>query len=92
MYVSDPQMPLFLDLLQDTYYYLAAGRWFEDEGPRERPLDRGLHRSARRLRGGLDPDGPMGAVLAAVPNTQEARDAALLSTVPHRQDASPKSR
>ena len=31
----------------------------------------------------IPPDSPMGSVLAAVPNTQEARDAALLSTVPH---------
>ncbi|MGH7132376.1 MAG: hypothetical protein ACREJO_10575, partial [Phycisphaerales bacterium] len=29
MYVSNPSMPLFLDLIDSHYYYLVSGRWFK---------------------------------------------------------------
>jgi hypothetical protein len=81
LYVSNPVMPLFLDATNNTYYFLAAGRWFSApslSGPwaaasHDLPAD-----FAR-----IPSDSPAGFVLASVPNTPEAREAILLASVPH---------
>jgi hypothetical protein len=82
VYVTNPQMPLFLDLLEDTYYFLAAGRWFRTKDLLHGPWTAASTDLPSEF-AKIPPDSPMGSVLAAVPNTQEAKDAALLSTVPH---------
>jgi hypothetical protein len=82
MYVSNPAMPLFLDLLDNRYYYLASGRWFKAPrvmGPWSAASTDLPAEFAKIPRGS-----PMGFVLASVPRTQEAEDAALLAMVPHK--------
>lgn len=82
MYVSNPTMPLFWDARDRNFYYLAAGRWFrsaELTGPwaaasADLPVEFAK----------IPSDSPMGFVLASVPNTQEAQDAILLASVPHK--------
>lgn len=81
MYVSNPDMPLFLDLMDSNYYYLVAGRWFrapDVTGPWSAASANLPVEFAR-----IPPDGPMGFVLASVPRTQEAEDAILLASIPH---------
>jgi hypothetical protein len=82
MYVSNPTMPLFWDLVDEDYYYLASGRWFRADqlsGPwtaasANLPLEFAK----------IPPTSPMGYVLASIPNTQEAQDAILLASIPHK--------
>jgi len=80
MYANNTDSPLFLYNPTQTYYYLAAGRWF----------------SATNLAGpwtfatpNLPPDfakiplsSPASAVLASVPGTSEAKDAVLIAQIP----------
>jgi hypothetical protein len=79
--VQNTDSLLFWDGYAKAYYYLAAGRWFRAatlEGPwtyatGDLPADFAQ----------IPPDGPMAAVLASVPNTREAREAALQAQIPH---------
>ena len=82
MYVSNPTMPLFLDLEDNSYYFLDAGRWFKAAhltGPWTAASTSLPAEFAK-----IPPDGPMGSVLASVPGTAEAQDAVLLAQVPHK--------
>lgn len=82
MYVSNPATPLFMDLAGGDYYYLAAGRWFRASalaGPWS-AASTSLPADFARI----PSDSPMGFVLTSVPNTQEARDAVVLASVPHK--------
>lgn len=82
MYVSNPEMPLFLDLADDHYYFLASGRWFVAPGIT------GPWSAASAIlpaEFAKIPEGsPMGFVLASVPGTQEAKDAVLMASVAHK--------
>ncbi len=79
--VQNTESLVFWDGYAKAYYYLAAGRWFRAatlEGPwtyatGDLPADFAK----------IPPDGPMAAVLASVPNTSEAREAALQAQIPH---------
>jgi len=80
VYANNTDSPLFVYNKTQTYYYLAAGRWF----------------SAQNLAGpwtfaslNLPPDfsniplsSPASAILASVPGTSEARDAVLIAQIP----------
>jgi hypothetical protein len=81
-YVSNPEMPLFYDTAESTYYYLVAGRWFST-----RNLSAGDWQAASAQLpsdfGMIPPDGPMGYVLASVPGTPQAQDAVVLASIPH---------
>jgi len=80
MYANNTDSPVFLYNPTQTYYYLAAGRWF----------------SAANMAGpwtfatpNLPPDfakiplsSPASAVLASVPGTSEAKDAVLIAQIP----------
>jgi hypothetical protein len=82
MYVSNPDTPLFMDLATNTRYFCAAGRWFRSQdvtGPWTAASDDLPAEFAK-----IPADCPVGYVLASVPRTQEARDAALLAAVPHK--------
>ena len=82
LYVSNPAMPLFLDLVDGNFYYLAAGRWFSAAG-----LSGPWSAASTKLPSEfakIPSDCPMGYVLASIPNTQEARDAVVLAAVPHK--------
>jgi uncharacterized membrane protein YgcG len=80
VYANNTDSPLFVYNTTQTYYYLAAGRWF----------------SAQNLAGSwtfaslnLPPDfaniplsSPASAILASVPGTSEAKDAVLIAQIP----------
>lgn len=80
LYANNTDSPLFVYNTTQTYYYLAAGRWF----------------SAQNLAGpwifaslNLPPDfaniplsSPASAILASVPGTSEAKDAVLIAQIP----------
>ena len=81
MYVSNPDLPLFLDTADSSYYYLVAGRWF-----RAQSLDGPWSAASANLPEKftkIPADSPVGYVLASIPNTQQAKDAILLASVPH---------
>ena len=80
VYANNTDSPLFVYNPTQTYYYLAAGRWF----------------SARNLAGpwtfaslnlpadfaNIPLDSPASAILASVPGTSQAKDAVLIAQIP----------
>jgi len=80
VYANNTDSPIFVYSATQTYYYLAAGRWF----------------SAQALTGpwafaslNLPPDfakiplsSPASAILASVPGTTQAKDAVLIAQIP----------
>lgn len=82
MYVSNPQTPLFLDLKDSNYYFLVSGRWFSAPSPNGPWIAASATLPAEFAK--IPKDSPMAFVLASVPNTQEAQDAVLLASVPHK--------
>jgi hypothetical protein len=82
MYVSNCETPLFLDLIDGNNYCLLSGRWF-----RAKELDGPWSAASSNLPPEfvkIPPESAMGNVLASVPNTQEAQDAILLASIPHK--------
>jgi hypothetical protein len=80
-YANNPLTPLFFNSADNYYYYLVAGRWF-----RTRNLSGGWEAASAQLPGAfaqIPPESPMGFVLASVPGTEQAKDAVLLSQIPH---------
>ena len=87
VYANNTDSPLFVYNTTQTYYYLAAGRWF----------------SAQSLAGpwtfaslNLPPDfaniplsNPASAILASVPGTSEAKDAVLIAQIPTTMEINP---
>lgn len=79
--VTNTDSLVFWDGYAKAYYYLVAGRWFRADdlnGPwtfatSSLPADFA----------NLPPDGPLAAVLASVPGTVEAKEAALQAQIPH---------
>jgi hypothetical protein len=88
VYAKNTDADLFVYTRTNTYYFLAAGRWFRAaslDGPwqfasAELPPD-----FAR-----IPHDSPAGRVLVSVPGTEEAKDAVLLAQVPTRVTIDPK--
>ena len=79
---------VFWDGYAKAFYYLVAGRWF-----RAPALDGPWVYATRDLPADLanvPPDGPLAAILASVPNTMEAREAALQAQIPRLASASRK--
>lgn len=78
--VTNTDSLVFWDGYAKAYYYLVAGRWFRAAGlsgpwtyaTADLPADMA----------NIPPDGPLAAVLASVPNTPEAREAALQAQIP----------
>jgi hypothetical protein len=85
---TNTRSPVFRLKPAGTYYILAVGRWFSA------PSLKGPWSDATASLPGdfsnIPPDSPAGAVLAAVPGTTQAEDAALLSQVPKRPALSAK--
>ncbi|HCE43865.1 MAG TPA: hypothetical protein DET40_09985 [Lentisphaeria bacterium] len=82
MYATNPLTPLFLDMNDKNYYFLVAGRWFSAadlNGPWKAASTTLPAEFAK-----IKPDSPVGFVLASVPGTQQAKDAVLLASVPHK--------
>ncbi len=82
MYVSNPAMPLFLDLIDGYYYYLVSGRWFRAKDVSGPWTAASADLPAEFSK--IPADCPVGFVLASIPTTQEAQDAVLLAAVPHK--------
>jgi hypothetical protein len=79
---TNTMSPVFELKPAGTYYYLVVGRWFSApslKGPWSDATS-----SLPTDFSNIPPDTPAGAVLAAVPGTTQAEDAALLSQVPKR--------
>lgn len=79
--VQNTQSLLFWDGFAKAYYYLAAGRWFRApalQGPWSYATGALPADFAQ-----IPADGALAAVLASVPNTSEAREAALQAQIPH---------
>jgi hypothetical protein len=87
VYANNTDSPVFLCETTQTYYYLAAGRWF----------------SSQSLTGpwtfaslSLPPDfaniplsNPASAILASVPGTSQAKDAVLIAQIPTVMELNP---
>jgi len=79
-YVSNTDVPLFVDSSSGRYYYLIAGRWFSApslDGPwtfatSSLPADFAK----------IPPSSPRGSVLVSVPGTPQAQEAVLQSQIP----------
>ena len=83
---SDSQV--FWDGYAKAYYYLAAGRWFRAPALKG-PWTYATHDLPADF-AAIPPDGEMAAVLASVPNTTEAQEAALQAQIPHLATVSRK--
>lgn len=82
MYVSNPEMPVFMDRSNSNYYYLVAGRWFSAPALTGPWAAASTNLPAEFAR--IPEDSPMSFVLTSVPGTLEAKDAVLLASVPHK--------
>ena len=79
--VTNTDSLVFWDGYAKAYYYLVAGRWFRADG-----LDGPWTYATGNLpadMANIPPDGPLAAVLASVPGTAEAKQAALQAQIPH---------
>ena len=77
---TNTKSPVFRLNPGQTYYYLAAGRWFSAPSLKGPWTDATAALPADFSN--IPPDSPASAVLAAVPGTTQAEDAALLGQVP----------
>lgn len=82
MYVSNPVLPLFLDISNLQHYYLVAGRWFSAPSVKGPWAAASANLPAEFAK--IPHDSPMSYVLASVPGTQQAKDAVLLASIPHK--------
>jgi hypothetical protein len=88
VYASNTDADLLVDQRTNTYYFLAAGRWF-----RAASLDGPWRFASADLPPGfarIPLDSPASRVLVSVPGTESARDAVLLAQVPTRVTLDPK--
>lgn len=79
--VTNTSSIVFWDGYARAYYYLISGRWFraDDLGGPWTYATGSLPADVAKI----PPDGPLAAVLASVPGTPEAREAALQAQIPH---------
>ena len=82
MYVSNPMMPVFMDLTDSDYYYLVAGRWFRASAVTGPWSAASADLPAEFAK--IPEDSPVSFVLPSIPGTIEAKDAILLAQVPHK--------
>ena len=88
MNVSNPVMPLFLNLTDNNYYYLVAGRWFSSSTGMGGPWT-AVSTVLPAEFAKIPPEHPLAGALASVPGTSQSRDAILLASVPHQVKAKP---
>jgi hypothetical protein len=82
LYVNNPTLPLFMDPLDSSYYYLVSGRWFHAQDVTGPWTAASATLPAEFAK--IPPDSPVGFALASVPRTQEADDAVLLASIPQK--------
>jgi len=87
-YASNTDSPVFLYLPTQTYYYLAAGRWFSSpnlEGNGWIFASMSLPADFAKI----PLSSPASAILASVPGTEEAKDAVLIAQIPTVMEINP---
>jgi hypothetical protein len=81
LYVSNTDSDIFLYGSDAVYYLLIAGRWFQSAD-----LAKGqwtaVGSSLPKEFANIPPDSPKGRVLASVPGTDEAKEAAIMAQLP----------
>ncbi len=81
LYVTNTDSDLFMNMPQQRYYVLLAGRWYSSpglDGPWEFVAGSALPLDFARIPAGH----PKSAVLASIPGTPEAQDAVVAAQVP----------
>ncbi len=89
MYVNNPDDAGLLGCENNDFYFAAAGRWFRAKqitGPWSAASTDLPAEFAK-----IPPGSPMSPVLNSIPNTQEAEDAILLASIPHKATIDIKS-
>lgn len=87
LYADNTDSPLLMHEVSKQYYYLTSGRWF-----RAAALEGPWSHATADLPGDfaqIPPASPIGRVRAAVPGTEEAKDAVLMAQVPTMLEVSP---
>jgi uncharacterized membrane protein YgcG len=80
VYANNTDSPLFVYSKTQTYYYLAAGRWFSAQNLAGPWTFASLNLPADFSN--IPLSSPASAILASVPGTSEAKDAVLISQIP----------
>jgi hypothetical protein len=86
-YANNTESPVFLYGPTQTYYYLAAGRWFSASS-----LDGPWTFASLSLPADfshIPPSSPVGEILSSVPGTPQAQDAVLLAQIPTTMTLNP---
>lgn len=81
-YVANSDVPLFSYATDNNYYFMSNGRWYRAgglTGPWS-AASKDLPEDFRRI----PEDSPAASVLAAVPGTEEAKDAVIMASIPER--------
>lgn len=88
LYADNTDSPLFLYVPTQTYYYLAAGRWFSSpslEGNNWTYASMSLPADFKKI----PLSSPASSILASVPGTDEAKDAVLIAQIPTVMEINP---
>jgi hypothetical protein len=80
VYANNTDSPLFLYSPTQTYYYLAAGRWFSAQNLTGPWTFATLNLPADFAK--IPLSSPASAILASVPGTSQAKDAVLIAQIP----------
>ena len=81
LYLSNSSNDVFMELGSQTYYVVISGRWFSSKaltGPWSFVQGKSLPADFAKI----PPDHPAGDVLASVPNTPQANEAAIANAIP----------
>jgi hypothetical protein len=79
-YANNTDSPLFVYSATQTYYYLAAGRWFSAQDLAGPWTFASLNLPANFAK--IPLSNPASAILASVPGTTQAKDAVLIAQIP----------
>src|SRR5215469_1611482 len=80
-WVANSECDLFQDTTDGTFYFLTSGRWFRSAMLKSnswQPATAALPEDFKRI----PPNHPASHVLASVPGTREAQEAALMASIP----------
>jgi len=81
MYVANTEADLFLYSKESQYYLLVAGRWFRCADP-SKPEWTSATSSLPAEFAKIPADSPKANVLASVPGTEQAKEAAIMAQIP----------
>jgi hypothetical protein len=80
VYANNTDSPVFVYSTTQTYYYLAAGRWFSAQDLAGPWTFASLNLPADFAR--IPLSSPASAILASVPGTEQAKDSVLIAQIP----------